>query len=208
MAKSILKPILVAYATNAGSTEEIAAAIAEELRRAGREAEILRVEDVPDLEPYGAAVIGGPMILGWHRSAANFVKNHREALSRMPVAYFAAAMRLTRDDAVRREPPAVRLDPELAAAPKNPGRLSPAERFTSVSHYLDPMLRAAAVVKPASVAIFGGKLELFRLKWFQALFVMVVVRAKPGDYRNWEYIAQWGKNLSSMLVEKTGLGSG
>jgi menaquinone-dependent protoporphyrinogen oxidase len=194
-----MKPILVAYATNAGSTGEIAAAIAEELRRAGREAEVRRVEDVTSLEPYGAAVIGGPMILGWHRSAARFVKKHREALGRMPVAYFAAAMRLTRDAAVRREPPALWLDTELAAAPKNPGRLSPAERFTSVSHYLDPMLRAAAAVKPASVAIFSGKLELFRLKWFQALFVMVVVRAKPGDYRNWEFIREWGKDLGSAL---------
>jgi menaquinone-dependent protoporphyrinogen oxidase len=194
-----MKPILVAYATNAGSTEEIAAAIAEELRRAGREAEVRRVEDVPSLEPYSAAVIGGPMILGWHRSAANFVKQHREALRRMPVAYFAAAMRLTKDDAVRREPPALWLDPDLAASPKVPTRLSPAERFTSVSHYLDPMLRAATAVKPASVAIFGGKLELFRLKWFQALFVMVVVRARPGDYRNWEFIREWGKHLGSAL---------
>jgi menaquinone-dependent protoporphyrinogen oxidase len=194
-----MKPILIAYATNAGSTVEIADAIAEELRRAGREAVVCRVEEVTSLDPYGAAVIGGPMILGWHRGAAGFVKKHRDALSRMPVAYFAAAMRLTKDNATRREPPALWLDPELAAAPKHPGRLFIAERFTSFSHYIDPMLRAAPAVKTVSVAIFGGKLELFRLKWFQMLFVMAIVRAKPGDYRNWEFIKEWGKYLGSAL---------
>jgi menaquinone-dependent protoporphyrinogen oxidase len=195
-----VKPILVAYATNAGSTEEIAAAIAEELRRAGQSAEVLRVEEVASLEPYGAAVIGAPMILGWHRNATDFVKKHRESLSRMPVAYFAAAMRLTRDDAGHSESPSLYLDPELAAFPKNPRRLSLAERFTSVSHYLNPMLRAAPSVKPVSVAFFGGKLELFRLKWWQMLFVMLVVRAQPGDYRNWPYIQEWSKYLNSALV--------
>jgi menaquinone-dependent protoporphyrinogen oxidase len=194
-----MKPVLVAYATNAGSTEEIAAAVAEELRRAGRPAEVRRVEDVTSLEPYGAAVIGAPMILGWHGHAAGFIRKHRESLSRMPVAYYAAAMRLTRDGSARREPPALWLDPELAAPPGNPGRFSLVERFTSVSHYLGPMLNAAPSIKPLSVAFFGGKLELFRLKWFQALFVMIVVRAQPGDYRNWTYIGEWGRHLSSAL---------
>ncbi len=195
-----MKPILIAYATNTGSTEEIAAAIAEELTRAGRPAEVRRVEEVAGLEPYGAAVIGAPMILGWHGHAAAFLRKHREALGRMPIAYFAAAMRLTKDDSPRREPPTLWLDPELAAAPKAAGRLSPAERFTCVSHYLDPMLGAVPALRPVSVAFFGGKLELFRLRWWQALFVMMIVRAQPGDYRNWTYIQEWGKYLSSTLV--------
>jgi menaquinone-dependent protoporphyrinogen oxidase len=192
-----MKPVLVAYATNAGSTEEIASAVAEELRRAGRQAEVRRVEEVTSLDPYGAAVIGAPMILGWHGSAAGFVKRHRDALARIPTAHFAAAMRLTADGTIGED--TVWLDPELLAQPGNPKRLSLAERFTSVSHYMDSVLPKKNSRPPASVAIFGGKLELFRLRWYQMLFVMIVVRARPGEYRNWEYIREWGGHLASVL---------
>ena len=61
------------------------------------------------------------------------------------------------------------------------------------------MLKAAPDVKPVSVAFFGGKLDMFRLKWWQAIFVMLVVQAKPGEFRNWDYIRSWGSALQDLL---------
>lgn len=194
-----MKVILVAYSTNSGSTGEVAQAIAGELGRRGQVVEVRRLEEVTSLEGYRAVVVGAPMIFGWQRAARRFVKTHREALGKLPVAYFATAMRLTIVEIKQSGLPDLFLDPGLASVPKNPRWLSIKESFTSVSSYLNPMLKAAPTVKPVSVAFFGGKLEIFRLKWWQALFVMVVVRAQPGDLRNWEKIKSWGANLVEKL---------
>ena len=84
--------VLVAYATNSSSTEEVAQAVAEELGRDGAQVDVRRLEEVTSVEPYSAVVIGAPMIVGWHRAALGFVKKYRQALSRVPVAYFFTAM--------------------------------------------------------------------------------------------------------------------
>jgi menaquinone-dependent protoporphyrinogen IX oxidase len=194
-----MKPTLIAYTTNSGSTAEIAARIGEELTRAGRQVEIHRMEEVTSLEPYGAAVIGAPMILGWHGDAIRFVKKNRKALENIPVAYFATMMKLTREKAAYPELPALALDPNLAAAPVQANRLTMPERYSSVSNYLQPMVHSAESVRPVSVAFFGGKLEMFRLNWWQMLFVLLIVRAKPGDFRNWPFIKQWAAELVSKL---------
>lgn len=61
------------------------------------------------------------------------------------------------------------------------------------------MLGAAPGVKPLSVAFFKGKLEMFRLKWWQAAFVMIVVQGTAGDYRDWDAIRAWGEELGKVL---------
>jgi menaquinone-dependent protoporphyrinogen IX oxidase len=141
------------------------------------------------------------MILGWSRAAQSFLKRHQQALSGMRVAYFATAMSLTQPAPGWSAPVPLSLDPNLAAAPVNPRRLSLKERYTCVSNYLGPMLRAAPAVRPVSVAFFGGKLEIFRLAWWQALFVMVVIRAQAGDCRDWKFIKSWSAGLPALLAE-------
>jgi menaquinone-dependent protoporphyrinogen oxidase len=65
--------VLVAYGTKHGSTREIAEAIADELQRSGVEAEVMAAEDVRDLAPFEAVVLGGALYMGrWHRAARSF----------------------------------------------------------------------------------------------------------------------------------------
>ena len=154
------------------------------------------------LKSFDAVIIGAPMILGGHRNAVRFVKKHQKMLSRLPVAYFATAMSLTQPEPGTEQPTQLYLDPTLSTPPKNPQRLSLKERYASVSNYLRPMLGAAAPVKPVNVAFFGGKLEIFRLKWWQALFVIIFVQAQPGDSRNWSSIEEWGKQLDTLFAGK------
>jgi len=194
------KPVLIAYTTNSGSTESVAQAIAEELGKAALPVEVCRLEEVSNLEPYRAVVVGAPMILGWHRAARSFVKVHQQALSSLPVAYFFTAMSLTQTGETSVEGIPVSVDARLAKAPKKAGRLSFRERYATVSHYLGPVLKEAPSVKPVSVAFFGGKLELFRLKLLQMLFVMLVIRAEPGDLRNWPAIRDWAAGLRAGLL--------
>jgi menaquinone-dependent protoporphyrinogen oxidase len=196
-----MAPILVAYTTNSGSTEEVARAVGEELGKNGSQVDVLRLEEVSSLEPYDAVVIGAPLIMGWHRAAVRFIKKHQTALSQVPVAYFFTAMSLTQTHESQLENTPVWIDPDLVQEPKDPGRLSFKENYATLSNYLGKALKAAPAIKPVSAGFFGGKLELFRLPFFQMLFVMLIIRAQPGDRRNWENIQGWAARLrEEMLV--------
>jgi menaquinone-dependent protoporphyrinogen IX oxidase len=194
-----MKKILVIYKTNSGSTAEIAQAIAEELRSKSLDVEVKSIHEAVDLSPYQGIVIGAPMIMGWHRDAVNFIKKNQAVLSAKKMAYFMAAMSLTDlpDPFAGRLPLA--LDPNLAVAPKNPQRLNFKENFATVANYLKPVLKAAPSISPISVAFFGGKLELFRLKWYAMLFVMIVIQASPRDLRNWPFIKEWAGSVAEQF---------
>jgi menaquinone-dependent protoporphyrinogen oxidase len=191
--------ILIAYTTNSGSTSEVARTIGEELEKLGIQVEVRRLEEVSSVESYRAVIVGAPMILGWHRAAKGFVKKHREALIRIPVAYFCTAMSLTQTGDSLIEGIPIAVDPRLAKPPKKAGRLSLRERYATASNYLRPVLKTAPAIKPASVAFFGGKLELYRLKLPAMLFVLLIVQAQPADLRNWEFIRAWAAGLRDRL---------
>lgn len=87
--------VLVAYATRCGSTREVAEEIGRALAGAGLGVDVRPVGEVDDLSPYRAAVVGSPIRGGkWLPEAVGFVRENREALSRIPVAYFAVGLSL------------------------------------------------------------------------------------------------------------------
>ena len=194
-----MRKILVAYSTNAGSTVEVAQVVGDELVKAGAQVDVRTIKDVTSFEEYGAVVVGAPMIMGWHLPAVNFVKKHEQVLSKLPVAYFLTAMSLTQVEYQDFEGISISVDPRLAKPPKNPGRLSFRENYATVKNYLPTALKAAPMVKPVSVAFFGGKLDIMRLRLWQKLFVMIVVQAQQGDYRNWPFIREWANDLNARL---------
>lgn len=189
---------LVTYATNSGSTAEVAEAVAAELNRDGHTAAVQPVNTVSELSCYDAVIIGAPMIFGWHTGARRFLRKHRDQLSQKKTAFFGCAMRLTQADGEENYHVDLVLDPGLVSTPEKPGSLSLKERFTSLGHYLKPML-IYHDIKPCSAAFFHGKLDMRLLKWWQALFVMIVVQAVPGDYRDWDAVRAWGKKLRETM---------
>ncbi len=196
-----MKSVLIAYATNAGSTAKVAQVIGEELGRDGAQVQVCRLEEVTGVESYDAVVVGAPMIMGWHGAATRFIKKYQPALSQKPVAFFLTAMNLTQSGEKGIGTLSIYVDPALAKPPKNAKRLSFKERYATVTHYLRPVLEAAPLVKPVSVGLFGGKLELYRLPLLQMLFVLLVVQAQPGDLRNWTAIRDWAANLRPELLQ-------
>jgi menaquinone-dependent protoporphyrinogen IX oxidase len=198
---SRLKKVLVAYTTNSGSTEDVARKVTEELSKNGGQVDLVRLEQVTDLTGYDVVIVGAPMILGWHRAARKFIQQHQAALSKMQVGYFVTAMSLTKTDETQIDSVPIFVDSGLAKPPKNAARLSFRENYATPKKYFQPVLKATPQIKPHSIAIFGGKLELFRLPLLQMLFVMLVVQAQPGDLRNWTAVREWVANLNSVLLD-------
>jgi menaquinone-dependent protoporphyrinogen oxidase len=59
-----MNKVLVTYATNSGSTAEVAKAVMEELQKSGAQVDLLPIAKVGELASYSAVVLGAPMILG------------------------------------------------------------------------------------------------------------------------------------------------
>jgi len=192
--------ILLVYASRHGSTREVAEAVAEELRGAGARVDVRAAAEAPGPAGYGAVVVGGPMIMGWHREAERYVKKHRAALAGLPTALFVTAASLTDtgEDDVQGVP--IVKDPWLAKPPRDARKLKYKERYALPSHYLGDVLKKCAPLRPRTVAFFGGSLDLTTMNVFEKLFVLLVVGATPGDGRNWKAIRAWGAGLGETLA--------
>jgi menaquinone-dependent protoporphyrinogen oxidase len=187
--------ILVTYATLSGTTVDVAQAIAEEITKVGLQVEVLPIEKVMDLDVYDGVVLGGPMIMGWHRSALGFLSKHRRQLSRHPLAIFVMALSLTRtSDKVLNGVPLC-IDDDLPKPPVRDGHFTLRERYANVVNYARPILNAAGPAKPVSIAFFGGRLDYGRLAWWAVMFVMFIIQAPAGDKRNWPAIRTWAAGL-------------
>jgi len=198
-----MKTILVAYATMAGSTAEVARAVGDEIAKHGARVDVLPIDQVGALDGYDGVVVGGPMILGWHRAAAAFLRRHRAAFQHIPLAVLVLAETLTRTrtpagDARLGGVPII-LDEALPKPPARPGHLSLRERYALPANYIRPVLAAIQPAKPVNIALFGGRLEYGRLKWWAVLFAMFVIQAPAGDRRNWPAIRAWAAALPAAL---------
>jgi len=199
-----MKRILVAYATMAGSTAEVAKAVGEEIAKSGLQVDVLPTSEVSDLKAYDGVVVGGPMIMGWHRLALRFLKKHRDLLLHIPLAEFVTAMSLTATGETSVEGVPVYVDEKLPKLPEKEGSLNFRERYARLSNYLRPVLQASRPAKPVSIGVFGGRLEYGRLKWWAVLFVMLIIQAPAGDKRNWTAIRSWAAGLpASFQLEQT-----
>ena len=191
--------VLLVCATRHGSTLEVADAVAEELRAAGHEVDQRLAAEAPGPAGYNAVVVGGPMIMGWHRRAVRYVKKHRGELERLPTALFITAASLTETGETDIQGVPIVQDPWLAKAPRDAAKLRYKERHALPQHYLGAVLKKAAPVRPRSVAFFAGSLDLTTMNLFEKAFVLLVVGATPGDGRNWKVIREWGAGLGEVL---------
>jgi menaquinone-dependent protoporphyrinogen IX oxidase len=193
-----MKKILVAYATNSGSTAEVARFIGEELQKTGFQVDVLPVGEVRLPGEYAAVLVGAPMILGWHRQALRFLRKNRGALKQLPLAIFVTCMSLTESGEKEFRGVPVTVDEKLPSPPLDAGHLKFKERYSSISNYLRPILNACPI-EPVSIGIFGGQLNFSHMQAWAMIFVILILQARAGDKRNWEAIRDWAGSLPELL---------
>lgn len=87
--------ILIGYGTSEGQASRIADHLAKVIRSRGFEAESLDLKRSPDisLDGYDAVIIGGSIHMGKHQEeVADFVREHRADLERLPSAFFSVSL--------------------------------------------------------------------------------------------------------------------
>ncbi len=160
--------ILVTYASNAGSTAEVAQAIGDTLQKHGGTVDVMPTKYVKSLDGYRAVVVGSAVRMGcWLPEAVKFVEQHRDELSQRPTAFFAVhLMNMGSDETSQKS------------------RLA----------YLDPVRR---LVTPKSEAFFAGVGNWKKVTFFESLLGKAV-KAPTGDFRDWTAIRGWAEGLREL----------
>ena len=95
--------LLIAYASYAGSTADVARAIGESMGVNGITVDVIPVREKPVLDTYDAVVIGSAVQYAkWLPEAIEFVKANQATLSKVPVALFCVHIQNTGSDETSR----------------------------------------------------------------------------------------------------------
>ncbi len=157
--------MLVTYATRAGSTAEIAAAIARTLSERGFAVDVKPIKARPEVTGYDAIIVGSAIRMShWLPEAVDFVKANQAALNGVPVALFTVHMLNTGDDETSRANRAAYLD---AVRP---------------------------LINPVAEAYFAGAMNFARLSFLDRLIARMV-GAVEEDRRDWAAIEAWSEEV-------------
>jgi menaquinone-dependent protoporphyrinogen oxidase len=153
--------ILVTYATRAGSTVEVAAAIAESLNTRGYAVDVKPVKEKPNLAGYPAVVMGSAIRMGkWLPEAVDFIEANQTTLGQMPVSLFTVHMLNAGDDEASR---------------------------TARQAYLAAV---RPLLLDAEEVYFEGKMDFTRLSFLDRT-IAKMVKAVESDNRDWAEIRNW-----------------
>lgn len=162
--------VLVAYATKYGATQGIAERIGQVLPREGLQADVASVDQVRDLAPYEAVVLGSSLYIGnWRKDATRFLTDRQNELAKRPLWLFSSG--LTGEN-----------DMEVADETRLP------RAVRSIADRLGPR----------DIVFFDGWIDPKKLSFLERL-TMRVVKAPSGDFRDFKAITRWARSIASYL---------
>jgi len=119
-----------------------------------------------DVSSYQGVVIGSAIYMGkWMSEAVDFVKENKDILSKVPVAYFLVGMTLA--------------------------RLTEENRAKALS-YMDQILKAVPEIKPVGIGTFAGAMDYNNLSWINKK-ILKSKGTPEGDFRDWNGIRAWAR---------------
>jgi menaquinone-dependent protoporphyrinogen oxidase len=160
---------LVIHDSRYGSTQGIAEAVADVLTDRGHDVTVSFVKGAPDPSGFDAVVAGSPIYASRIRTG---IVRYFE-MHRATLATKQVAL-FAVSGTLAEETEANREAAEAALAPLRKG------------------------IDPTAIALFAGALDPKKLSWPARLLVRVL-RAKTGDFRDWDRIRTWGAKLSDAL---------
>jgi menaquinone-dependent protoporphyrinogen oxidase len=174
--------VLVAYASLCGSTAEIAEEMGQVLQEAGADVRVCDVTDVLSLEGYSAVVLGTAIRLGQPvKPMKHFLRQFGPDVAALPNAVFS-----------------------VGTVPRyqTPSAVCEAARYLS---------GVVSAVQPMSIAMFAGKIDpkTIAMPW-RALVEHSEQgsRYAAGDWRDWNAIDSWARDLARLLLNCVPVGSG
>lgn len=164
--------LLIAYASQFGSTGEMAGMMGKALCETGYDVDVQRIQNVSDLSRYDGYIIGGPIQYDdWMDEATGFVSLHRDTLRKKPVAYFFSCLTLSK---------------------KTP------EAIQQANGYAKKLVSNIPEVRPVAVQGFAGVLDYNKMSYSGRLLARMVfayLQVNEGDYRNPSAIKDWAVSL-------------
>jgi menaquinone-dependent protoporphyrinogen oxidase len=198
-----MKRLLIAYVSHSGSTQEIANFLCDELTNQGHLVDVQSISEISNLSSYDGIFAGGLLYrFGWHPEIIQFLKKNLQELREKKVALFVTGMRLGKAPQSNQFSYPVFVDPSILKFPSDQRRDNPLDGITTIDNYLRAALPTLAILKPVSLGIFAGKLDLHTLKLPEQLIMLMLMLLsgmKAGDHRNWEAIRTWIKNSAISL---------
>lgn len=163
---------LVGYATRHGSTREIAERIATTLVEHGGTVELRTLDQVGDVHPYDAVVIGSAVYSGrWLAEATAFVRRQLPALAQRPVWMFS-----------------------VGRLPEQGGLLGSFTRPDARE-----LAECRARLHPRDHRFFGGAVLPERLSMVQRM-VFRAAGGRYGDFRDWDEVDAWADEIARKLT--------
>jgi menaquinone-dependent protoporphyrinogen oxidase len=162
--------ILVVYAPKAGSTAEVAEAVGQELREAGADVDVRRAEDIKDISLYKAVILGSAIRMGQWVSEATKFAEENRETLSQVPVAYFVVCLTMQEDNE--------------------------ENRRTVKAYLDP---AREAVEPVDIGLFASVIDYNKLS-FGARTMAKAMKVSEGDWRDWEAIRAWARQVHSRLM--------
>lgn len=167
--------VLIVYDSRLGSTGEVAEFIGRVLSEEGTLVDVKKLDEpIADLRKYDRVVVGSAIRYDrWLPEAAEFVRANRRHLSELPTAFFFTCLALAKGTA---------------------------EGERKADSYARKLRELLPETKRVDVGRFAGVLDSSKATGVARLVLRalsVVTGVKEGDYRDWEAIRAWSRDLQS-----------
>jgi len=166
------RKILIAYASEYGSTEGVAKMIGKTLCCVDSRVDIKYIGSIDNIDGYEQVIIGSPIQYDtWMDEAKTFAHTYEKELSVLNVSYFFTCLTLSK---------------------KSKKTIKQAQR------YADNLSRLNSNIRPQSIGQFAGVLDYSKFSFSFRLLargMFTILGVKEGDYRDWNAIVKWSNKI-------------